>query len=91
MCKKYWYGSVSPVTYYLQEHRTIRKYLATQHKEDKDILETVQQWAKIMIKILEHLSHKEGLKELGLFSIKKAGLRGVLSMCMKNEGGHNTQ
>lgn len=70
-----------------QEYK--KQYLASQHKEDKDTLETVQQWATMMIKRLEHLSYKEGLKELGLFSIKKEGLRGVLSMCMKNGGGQH--
>lgn len=68
MLSKCCLGAISPLTYYLQQCKKL--YLVFQHKEDKDTLERVQQWAVRMIKGLEHLSYKERLKELGLFSIK---------------------
>lgn len=55
-----------------------------QHKEDKDTLERVQQWAMRMIKGLEHLSYKERLKELGLFSIKTRRLERDVINVYKN-------
>jgi len=37
-----------------------------------------------VIKGLEHLSYKERLREMGLFSQEKRQLRGVLSVCINN-------
>ena len=52
--------------------------LLTQYRRDVDILETVQQRDTKMIKVLEHLSYEERLTELGLLSIEKTRLGGIL-------------
>lgn len=51
---------------------------ALQCKRYMDLLEQVQWKSKKMIKGWEHLSYKERLKELGLFSLKKRRLGGDL-------------
>lgn len=43
-----------------------------------DVLEQFQQRAPKMIKRLQHLSHKEGQRELGLLSLEKKRLKGDL-------------
>lgn len=86
MLRKYCLGTISPLTYYLQQDKKL--YLVFQHKEDKDTLERVQQRATRMIKGLEHLSYNERLKELGLFSIKTRRLeRDVINVNKNLWGG----
>lgn len=53
------------------------QFWGPQYKRDMDIEERVQQRATMMIKGLEHLSYKESLRELGLFSLEKRKLRGI--------------
>lgn len=47
------------------------EFCAPQYNEDKEVPERIQQRATKISRGLEHLSHKEKLQELGLFSSKK--------------------
>jgi len=49
---------------------------APQFTKDKELLERVQRTATRMMRELEHVSCEEGLRVLGLFSLKNRRLRG---------------
>ncbi|PKU26760.1 hypothetical protein llap_22936 [Limosa lapponica baueri] len=50
-----------------------------QHRKNMDLLEQVQQRAPKMIRELKHLSSKDRVRELGLFSLEKRKLWGDLT------------
>lgn len=52
-----------------------------------DVLGNIQWKATKMMKELEHISCKEQLGELGLPSLEKRRLRGILSTCINLKGG----
>ena len=62
-------------------------------QKKQDILEWVQERDIKMIKGLEHFLCEEGLRELGLFSLEKRRLRGILSMYVNTwrEGAKGTE
>ena len=54
------------------EHCT--QMCSPQYRRDMDLLECIQKRATKMVQGMEHLSYKDRLRELGLFSLEKRRL-----------------
>lgn len=82
MFRKYWLGAISPPSLSPREQQWKKQHLASQHKEDKDILERAQQRAAVMIQGLKQLPYQGRLGEVGLFRLE----RDVIRVYKKLEG-----
>lgn len=62
-------------------------FWGSQHKTEMGhlIIKRVQQSATKIIKGPEHLSYKERVRELKVFSLEKRKVRDILSMCKKTQ------
>ena len=59
--------------------------MESQNRRDMDLMEYIQGRATKMIQGMEHLSYKDRLKELGLFSLEKAQGRPESSLSVYKE------
>ena len=67
-CSKAEYELCNPVW------NTVSRPWGSQHKKDVELLKRIQRRATRMLRVLEHLSYRDRLRQLNLFTLEKRRL-----------------